>query len=293
MITKGLKNEIERLLGESCLKPVQVFSSASVGGGCINETLRINTTAGFFFMKKNDANKFPGMFEAEAKGLLILKNAGAIEVPAVIAAGKCMHEEFILMEWIESGKRKNKFFEDFGSKLACLHRCTNESFGLNHDNYIGSLIQSNKPAADGLEFFIRQRLQPQWLLALKNNLISDRVAKDFEKLASRLPSLLPAEIPALIHGDLWSGNFMTGKFGYPCIFDPAVSYGLREGEIAMTMLFGGFAPEFYHAYNEEYPMQAGWRNRMEIYNLYPLLVHVNLFGGSYARQVEQILEKYV
>lgn len=137
-----------------------------------------------------------------------------------------------------------------------------------------------------------ERLQPLVKLAYDSGLLDGQDARRMEILYKKLPEILPVEPPSLIHGDLWSGNYMVGNDGNPCIIDPAVYYGHREMDIAMSKLFGGFSPEFYRAYNEEYPMVKGWEKRVELNQLYPLLVHVNLFGEGYNRQVRQILKDY-
>ena len=161
---------------------------------------------------------------------------------------------------------------------------------MDHDNYIGSLKQSNTYYNDGVEFFINTRLVPQ--LEKLNSLNNNRFFKKFDVLFNLLNEIIPVYQPSLLHGDLWSGNFLIDHNGHACIIDPAVYYGNREADIAMTKLFGGFPNHFYELYNEEFQLQAGWENRIEIWNLYPLLVHANLFGESYLNQINFILKKY-
>ncbi len=270
-----------------------MYSVRSVGGGCINDAQRVHTDSGVFFVKSNSAGRHPGMFDAEARGLTLLRSAGALAVPAVIGTGETEDTAWIVLEWIETGRRAKDFFMAFGSGLAALHAHTQPRFGLDHDNYIGSLPQPNRQDDDGVAFFIDRRLAPQLDTALHAGRIDTRAGSLFEKLFARLPDLLPRESPALLHGDLWSGNFMTGPDGRAVLIDPAVYYGLREADLAMTLLFGGFDAAFYAAYHAVHPLAPGWRDRMDAYNLYPLLVHVNLFGGGYAGQVMQILRRYV
>jgi fructosamine-3-kinase len=174
-----------------------------------------------------------------------------------------------------------------------MHRQTNDKFGLDHDNYIGSLNQSNKFHSTWAEFFIEERLMPQLKIAFDNKIIQRSFTRLADQLFPRLHNLCPVERPALLHGDLWSGNFMPTQDGSPCIYDPAVYYGHREMDIAMTKLFGGFDDNFYDAYNENFPLEKEWLKRVDLCNLYPLLVHVNLFGGSYIRQAETTLKQYV
>ncbi|MFZ1692867.1 MAG: fructosamine kinase family protein, partial [Flavobacteriales bacterium] len=161
------------------------------------------------------------------------------------------------------------------------------------DNYIGSLKQVNTPAADWPSFFIHQRLEPQLRMARDAKRVEAGMAFRFERLFAKLDQLITVEPPALLHGDLWSGNFICDANAQPVLIDPAVYYGHREMDIAMTKLFGGFDSGFYAAYNDAWPMERGWEERMDLCNLYPLLVHVNLFGGGYAAQVEAALRRFV
>lgn len=292
MFSKELKEEIERQLSEKFSQAVTIQNTKPVGGGCINNAMQLATNQGIFFLKTNSAKAFPGMFKAESKGLTLLADANEIAIPSVALQGEHHEFSFLLLQWIEPGRRKNNFFEDFGQKLAKLHRHTNTCFGLDHDNYIGSLPQSNRQTENGIDFFIEQRLMKQMELAEKNNAISNSTIQQFHNLFKKLPQMIPPEPPALLHGDLWGGNYMTDEHGAACLIDPAVYYSHREIDLAMTGLFGGFDAAFYDAYREEYPLEKGWQNRFDIFNLYPLLVHLNLFGGGYLGQVKQILSKY-
>lgn len=292
MISNELKKTLEKQLTEIFSSDIKIEKLKSVSGGCINETIKLETNFKTFFLKTNSAKAFPGMFEAEAKGLQLLAKANQIKIPSVILFGEHNDSSFLILEWIELGKRRKDFFEDFGRKLARLHKHTEKYFGLNHNNYIGSLPQNNKLYENGIDFFIEQRLQKQIELANRNNAINNSTIEQFENLFKKLPQIIPNEPPALLHGDLWSGNYMTDQTGVACIFDPAVYYGFREIDIAMTKLFGGFDSEFYSSYNEEFALQKNWKQRVDIFNLYPLMVHVNLFGGGYIEQVKQILRKY-
>jgi fructosamine-3-kinase len=191
-----------------------------------------------------------------------------------------------------SAKRQSDFWENFGTALAALHKNTQDNFGLDEDNYIGSLSQSNRCHSDWTDFFIAERLEPQIALARNNRKISQSHTRQFEKLYKKFPEIFPEEKPALVHGDLWNGNFITGKDGYACLVDPAVHYGNREAELSFTKLFGGFDPGFYQAYQQAFPLEKCFAQRVDIYNLYPLMVHVNLFDGGYAASVESILRKF-
>lgn len=292
MLPDELKKSVELTLSSNFGKSVEIMEIQPVGGGCINEALSLQTNVGKYFIKYNSASVYPGMFEKEAAGLKILADTKAIEIPEVIASVETGKYGCLLLQNIETGVNKRNFWNDFGIKLADLHRNTNEYFGLDHDNYIGSMVQNNNSHPDFLSFFITQRIEPQLKEARNKGVFSQSETRYFDSLFITLHNIIPVEKPALIHGDLWSGNFMINQNGSACLIDPAVYYGHREADIAMTQLFGGFQPEFYHAYNQAWPMEKDWQKRMDIFNLYPLLVHVNLFGGSYARQVLQIIRQF-
>jgi fructosamine-3-kinase len=270
----------------------EIISSTPLGGGSINEAFRIETSSGLFFIKFNQAKRYPGMFSAEAEGLAILEKAGCIMVPKVLHSAETGSFAFLLLEYIEGTATVNNFWQIFGKNLGCLHRHSSSDFGLDHNNYIGSLNQSNHHHPFWIEFLIMERFQPLVRMAYDSGLLDSQDVRRMEMLYKKLPEILPVEPPSLIHGDLWSGNYMVGADGYPCIIDPAVYYGHREMDIAMSRLFGGFSPDFYRSYNEEYPMEKGWEKRVELNQLYPLLVHVNLFGEGYSRQVRKILKDY-
>jgi fructosamine-3-kinase len=291
-MANDLRAEAGALLTKWLGRTVEARAVKPVGGGCVNDVAKVETSAGPFFLKSNTAARYPGLFESEAKGLALLRAANAVPVPGVIGHGERNGRAWLALEWIEAGPRRKDYFDDFGRRLAALHRHTNGRFGLDHDNYIGSLPQSNRRHAQGADFFSQERLAPQVERAARTGALKPATARRFEKLYDALPGLLPDEPPALLHGDLWSGNCMTGAGGGVCLVDPAVYYGHREADLAMTMLFGGFAPEFYNAYAEAFPPEKNWQRRAGLFNLYPLLVHVNLFGGGYAAQAEAILNTY-
>jgi len=292
MIPASLKQAVEKTLSQKFNQQVTVLSQQPIGGGCINQAHKNDTSAGNFFLKWNDANAYPGMFEAEAKGLNLLRSAHATYIPEVISTGEAEAKSFIILEFIEAGKRIKNFWQDFGEKLANLHKHSSNSFGLDHDNYIGSLPQSNKTHSSWTEFFIHERLEKQISLAKDTGAITDSVIKQFNNLFERLPEIIPSENPSLLHGDLWNGNYMTAPDGAACLIDPAVYYGHREMDLSMTKLFGGFSNEFYESYHSTFPLQPGFEKRIPIHNLYPLMVHVNLFGGGYMQQVRDILSKF-
>ncbi len=272
--------------------PASIEKFSFIGGGCINNGGKLATRHGIYFLKWNDVRLFPHMFEAESRGLNLLSTENAIRIPTVIGYGEKDVHQFLLLEYIHQAQRSAKYWEQLGIRLARLHSATNYRFGLDHDNYIGSLRQFNNQQSTWVEFFIGQRLNIQLKLAFDNGLAKSNWPRQFELLYKKLPSLLPEEKPSLLHGDLWSGNLITEEHGEPCLIDPSVYYGNREADLAMTKLFGGFADEFYSVYEANSTIQRGYQQRLDLYNLYPLLVHVNLFGASYIGSVDSILRRF-
>lgn len=282
---------LEGVLFEGLGKEIPVSSYQFLSGGNINLAVRVDTSEGFFFVKWNE-DAPEDLFSCEAKGLALLRGTHTVAVPEVIAYGQRAQRAYVLMEYIQSPRPQASYWENLGSKLAGLHRHTQSGFGLDHDNYLGSLRQSNEAHANWVDFFIEKRLRVQAGLAWYNGQLPVFLYNQFDKLYKKLPGMLPEEKPALLHGDLWSGNVMVGNNGLACLIDPAVYYGNREADLAFTKLFGGFAPTFYNAYQEAFPLLPGFEQRAEIYNLYPLLVHVNLFGSGYLSGVERVLKKF-
>ena len=266
----------------------KILNVSPISGGCINECYKLTTNRDSYFIKLN--KKF-NPFVEEQKGLDILRATRTFFIPKVLLIGKYEDYSFLLMEYIESENQTSNFWNDFGKKLAALHKISNESFGFDHNNYIGSLQQINTWHANSIEFFINCRLIPQ--LELLNDINDNQFFKSFDALFNILNEILPDGKPSLLHGDLWSGNYMVGKNGNPAIVDPAVYYGFREADIAMSKLFGGFANQFYDTYNETFPLEINWQSRVQVWNLYPLLVHANLFGTSYLNQVKSIIKNYI
>lgn len=282
---------LETVLKESIDASCELINSTIVSGGCINNTLKLETSHGPFFIKWKPNE--PELFQREAQGLEILRSHSPIHVPEVLAKGAFQAYHFLLLEYIESSPRGATFWEDFGGNLAQQHRVIRSQFGLDHDNHIGRLSQQNEFRKSWIDFFVEMRLEPQVAMAEHNRVASPALRKDFEKLYTFLPDLLPDEPPSLLHGDLWSGNFMTDMHGRACIFDPAIYYGHREMELAFTKMFGGFTSAFYKAYDEEWPLAPGFEERQDLYNLYPLLVHLNLFGSGYMAGINQTLKRFL
>ena len=279
-------SSIESILNE------KIISSSSVGGGCIADSRKIRTESGReFFLKLG--NKGDRMFRCEANGLKELAKAQCIRIPQVVA----VEDDWLLLEYIPQGSRSKHFFEEFGQRLARLHRFHSDKFGFYEDNYIGATPQLNIPdkeeEKDWVAFYFNKRLLYQYKLAEKNGYVSPRMKSSFSKLESKIDSILKGseEAPCLLHGDLWGGNYLCNENGEAVLIDPAVYYGHREADLAMTKLFGGFSPAFYESYLREYPLPAGWEYRENIYKLYHILNHLNLFGTGYLHEAEQILER--
>ncbi|MFO7614430.1 MAG: fructosamine kinase family protein [Bacteroidales bacterium] len=292
MLPASIISSVDQKLASVIGTGTRVTSAQPLSGGDINRAFRLQTTDGTYFLKYNLAGKYPGMFQAEARGLALLNRQGAPRVPKVFAFNESGEYSWLLLEYIEQGSPGNGFWESFGVALAQLHKNSSESFGLDHDNYIGSLPQSNRNHSTWHEFFIEERLNKQLALARNKGLVDNALTKSFENLFNAIPSIFPKESPSLVHGDLWSGNYLCDENGNPCIIDPAVYYGFREMDIGMSQLFGGFASRFYESYQNTFPMAPGWPSRIDICNLYPLLVHVNLFGGGYLGSVKAIAGRF-
>ena len=291
-LTESLQASIAESLRPLFGNDVRMLEYQPVSGGCINNGGYLRTNRGVFFLKYNHS-RYEGMFETEARGLRLLAEPGALHIPAVYTTGASEDQQrFIIMEWIGTGRPVSDFWEVLGHGLARLHSRSNPSFGLDYDNYIGSLPQYNAMHESWPEFFQQQRLEPQLQLALSQKQLSPELAKQLRALYPGMAEWFPEEPPSLLHGDLWGGNLIVDEAGQPALIDPAVYFGHREIELAFTDLFGGFNQRFYAAYREAWPLAANFSSRIDLYNLYPLLVHVNLFGGSYRGEVASIVEQY-
>jgi fructosamine-3-kinase len=280
------KDAIEAQIQRVTQKPFTVSDCRSVSGGSINQAYRISDGRQFFFVKLNQANQVM-MFESEALGLQDLAASGSIRIPQPICWGTAENNSYIVLEWIDLGRGIPSSWVELGRQLAHLHRETySKGFGWDRNNTIGSTPQLNFWKQDWAIFFMEHRIGYQLQLAQSrgaNFTQTDRLLKVIATLLSHRP------VPSLVHGDLWSGNVGFSTEGEPVIFDPAVYWGDREVDIAMTELFGGFPSSFYEGYQSVWPLEAGYKQRKVLYNLYHILNHFNLFGGGYRAQAEQMM----
>lgn len=286
MIPSTLSNHLADTLN------LDIKKSQSVSGGSINRAAKISTNRGDLFLKWN-SNAPNDFFEKEADGLKRLDSAGtALRIPNVISSGKPEDGRpgYLLMEFIEEGRSGDSY--EFGRNLSKMHQTNADQFGLEVDNYIGSLPQSNSHHDNWINFFVKERINPQIQMAVDSGKLNSGIFQNWERLASKLDEIFPSVKPSLLHGDLWGGNYLFNSEGKAVLIDPAVYYGHPEMDLAFTKMFGGFSGEFYRGYESESPLVPGFSERVPIYNLYPLLVHVNLFGGHYISQFNSILRKF-
>jgi protein-ribulosamine 3-kinase len=283
-MTAPLKVALETLLDQ----PVDV--GRRVTGGDINDAYRVETRDRTLFVKTSD--RYPkGMYSAEAAGLAALGDApGGCRVPAVVAVSES--PPILALEWIEPGAGSRSYSEALGRAFAAQHRVQRDTFGFDGDNFIGRTPQINPDESDWVTFFRDHRIGFQQELLRERGMGS--LDGPLDALRARMDEwLVMDEPPALLHGDLWGGNAMAGPGGEPVIYDPAVYFGSREADMAMTELFGGFDGAFYAAYEEAYPLHPGYRERRDLYNLYHILNHANLFGSGYLGQAQSIVRRYL
>lgn len=292
-----MNNTISEAIREKYGNGVSVTGRSHVYGGDINESSLLTLSNGEkMFVKQNRGMK-TDFFEAEAQGLRSIASTGAVKAARPVAVGIDEGRPYLLLEYISSGQKTSSFWEDFGRKLAGMHRAGTSSFtegglfGYISDNYIGSTRQINTVHSSWIDFYRTRRLEPQFKMAWR---YFDKAVQDMTgRLLDGLDRwLIEPDHPSLLHGDLWGGNFMVSEDGEPVLIDPAVYVGHAEADIAMTELFGGFAPAFYDSYRAENPFADGYGDRRDLYNLYHLLNHLNLFGRSYLGGVVRIISHY-
>ena len=276
------RSAVEAALG------ARVTDARRVTGGSIAEAFRVALDDGRIVFAKTARGAPPEMFPEEARGLTALAGGGP-PVPEVLHVGA----EVLVLAWIEPGRLDDAGAARLGEALATLHRRTAPRHGFDADNYLGATRQPNPWTEDGVAFFAEQRLGFQARLAVDRGRLDLAALRQVEALMARLPDLLPGSEPAsLLHGDLWVGNVFARADGTGCLVDPAAHYGFREADLAMTRLFGSLPPAFYDAYQAAWPLPDGATGRVDLFNLYHLLNHLNLFGGAYRAQVEGVLGAY-
>lgn len=283
-----MTNEEETIQDIARIEGFTVNGNSPLTGGSINNVFLLDTSEGKKVLKLNETHRFPGMFDAEAEGLRELKNSHTVDVPNVFATGETGRMAYLLLEYREKAPQKPDFWSRFAQDLAALHKTTAPKFGFHSSNYIGSLPQYNHHHASAADFYLSERLEPQLKMALDNGFFF----RGLENIFRNISEAIPKEAPSLVHGDLWNGNYITNEKGLPCFIDPAVSYAPREMDLAMMKLFGGFPEEVYREYDEIFPLAPGFKNRVSLWQLYYLLVHLNIFGRSYLPQVKNILDSY-
>lgn len=260
-----------------------------ISGGSICQAFRAETKTGQVLFVKILEGADKHFFVREAEGLKALFQSNSIKTPSVLAVAPTV----LVMNHIEEATPSKKFWRRAGEQLAQLHKPSKTYFGFDYDNFCGRTTQPNPATDNGFDFFSQSRLLHQVALADKKNLLTLADKQKIDRLCHKLPNFLPDEPPSLLHGDLWSGNLICDLESQPWLIDPAVYYGWREIDIAMTTLFGGFQSDFYEAYQYHHPLEPGWQERMDIYNLYPLLNHLNLFGPHYLEPIRSTLNRFV
>ncbi|WP_309398033.1 fructosamine kinase family protein [Cerasicoccus maritimus] len=282
------QSAVEAAITEATGANFALQSTQACGGGCINEAYRVEDASGQTYFVKLNEDTASVMFSAEARALKAIAAVGAIRAPHVIAQGHTKQRAFLVLEDLDFGGAPLDW-SAMGEQLAALHRKVSDRFGWPESNFIGSTPQQNAWADDWPTFFREQRLRPQFSIArrrgapIRGDTAFLNIVDDL--LAGHTPE------PSLLHGDLWGGNAGHDSAGNPVIFDPASYYGDRETDLAFTHMFGGFPPSFYAAYEGAWPLPDGYERRAEIYNLYHVVNHANLFGGGYHGQAEAVIRR--
>jgi len=279
----------ESVFFETFGKEVEIEEFSIVASGVVNTGVKVIGSEGTYFIKLNELEN-ANFFESEAADLKRIKTK--VSVPEILGFGRNSGFNYLITEYIEEGDLTPTSNRMAGAQLAALHQLSSPQFGLEYSNYMASISQDNTWKTDGINFLIQNRILPMVGNCLMEEKISIELYRKIEKLCSRLGKIIPEESPALLHGDLWSGNLMADRKGNPKFIDPACYYGLRESELAFTYLFGGFEPEFYESYLEVFPLEPGFGQRVSVYHIHPLLVHVYLFGSGYIEGIERILKRF-
>jgi fructosamine-3-kinase len=285
-----LWRQIATHISEASGAPFAPEPPQPVAGGCISRAFKLSHQDHHYFIKLNQATQIE-MFAAEAAGLAEIAQTHTLRTARPLCHGIAKNQAYLVMEYIQLGRPQARGMAQAGLQLAAMHRTRQGQYGWQQDNTIGSTPQPNGPDDDWGRFWKRQRLGFQLQLAA-NNGYGGRLQDRGQRLLEQTVTLIDhSPIPSLLHGDLWSGNLAYDLDGAPVIHDPAVYYGDREADIAMTELFGGFSPDFYAAYNSAWPLDSGYEVRKELYNLYHILNHLNLFGDSYLGQAQGMIDR--
>ena len=271
--------------------PQKINKITPLTGGDINEVFKITTSDQKYVLKVNSKKAFPNMFKREKQGLELLAKSG-IRTPKPIAIFEDEDRQYLVLEFIDEESPHADFWNKFAEDLVTLHKTDEQYFGLTKNNYIGSIVKKNTLKPTWETFFIENRVLPLVKKAFDIKILNSNHLRQFETFYKNLNGILPKEKPSLIHGDLWGGNLMKGKNQTPVFIDPAVYFGHREMDIAMTQLFGGFNKIYLERYQDVFPLEKGWEKRLEIHNLYPNLVHLILFGGGYLSSIVRLISKF-
>lgn len=280
------------MIPQPIIEKLQIRHFEPVYGGDINQCFSVEANGHRCFLKLNNAIRFPGMFEKEANGLQFLKKYFPCKVPDVIGYGDNEAFQYLLLEWLDTGGPLPNSWEKLGAAIAQMHLQQQASFGWECSNYIGTIVQVNNNAEDWVDFYRDCRILPLAEMLYKTGRFTLEERRITDRFCEQFPGLFPNEKPAFLHGDLWSGNVQFTRDGSVALFDPAVYSGHREMDIAMAALFGGFTASFYASYNEIYPLEKGWKERIGAAQLYPLLVHAVLFGSSYITRSVEIMQRF-
>ncbi len=285
-------NNLAEVISQTTKNPFTIARHTAVGGGCINDAYRLEGQDGRrYFVKLNQARQL-AMFEAEAEGLREIHHSGSIRTPRVISCGTAGEQTYLILEHLTLGRSTPQAMAQLGRDLAQMHRRSHSRFGWHRDNTIGATPQHNEQSDQWSDFWSQHRLGFQLALAAQRGYGSS-LQKKGDQLIAHIHLFFQdySPTPSLLHGDLWSGNYAITDDGTPVVFDPAIYFGDRETDLAMTELFGGFTPAFYQAYQAAYPLHPGYEQRKTLYNLYHILNHLNLFGSGYLGQAEAMLDQ--
>lgn len=283
-----MKAEIKDFIGT--LIGTKIKNCVPVSGGDISRAYVLYTDSDRIFCKLNNSSAAKSMFEAEEEGLKAIDKTKTVKTPIVYAVNALEKGACLLMEYVASKNPESKDLEMFGVQLAAMHQTSSDFYGWDNPNFIGNLLQSNHKHPNWVSFYVKERLDSQLQTAVSRGFLTKEEVPSIDKLQSVISSYCTGIKPSLLHGDLWSGNYLISENGEPYLIDPAVYFGHSEIDLSMSRLFGGFSSSFYAAYFEINPSQPGESNRMAIYQLYYLLVHLNIFGKSYYKSVKEILQ---